>query len=425
MGFKKEKTHNYYLHDTPVENVFINEYLADAPGNHIKVFLFALMYAEIGMEMDNETMAKQLSMPAEEVLSAWSYWEGKGIIKKIYKNPEDRLHYNVEFFNLKEQIYGSAGKNRKKEPIPRELTGMLDDRELKQTFSRIEQITGRLLEGKEPLSILSWTRDYGFSPDLVVYAYDYCARIRKNTRHNYVSAVVKEWAEKGFTSVEQAEAYLQENDKRHYLYKRVLKSLGLSRNPSEEEKRIMDTWFDNMNYHIDQVLEACKKSSGISNPNINYINSILLAWSREGKDGIKEAPPKDGNPISLAMKSYEEERAKGEQEAEARRQEVFKAVPKIKEIEDELRGISMEIAKRMLSGSSASKQEISKLKQKTDRLNQEKAYLLTENNFRLNHMEIRYTCSQCKDTGLLENGERCSCFALKLHKMEKDKKGLI
>ena len=105
MSFKREKIQNYYLHDTPVENVFINEYLIDAPGDYVKVYLFALMYAELRMTMNNDSIAKQLAMEGEDVLKAWSYWEAKGVIRRHFSDPEDRFHYKVEFANLKEQIY--------------------------------------------------------------------------------------------------------------------------------------------------------------------------------------------------------------------------------------------------------------------------------------------------------------------------------
>ena len=35
----KTKIYNYYLHNTAVENVFINEYMIDAPGDYVKVLL--------------------------------------------------------------------------------------------------------------------------------------------------------------------------------------------------------------------------------------------------------------------------------------------------------------------------------------------------------------------------------------------------
>jgi DnaD/phage-associated family protein len=157
------------------------------------------------------------------------------VIKRHFSDPEDRFHYKVEFVNLKEQIYGKNGKTKKGEDdsIPAALAGLMSDQELRKLYSRIEQITGRVFEGKEPAAILEWLGDYGIDKELVVYAYEYCETKRKNTKYNYVAAVVKEWAGKGFKTVAQIEDHLAENDNRHYLYKRIMKSLGFLRNATE------------------------------------------------------------------------------------------------------------------------------------------------------------------------------------------------
>ncbi len=423
MGFKKEKIQNYYLHDTPVENVFINEYMLDARGEFVKVYLFALMYADSSMDMTNEMIARQLSMAEEDVLVAWTYWEEKGVIRKHFPEPSDRLHYHVEFIDLKARIYGKNGKTKEKskeKKIPDKLAGLMDDKELRALYSKIEQITGRLFEGKEPAAILNFITDYGFSPDAVAYAYEYCVKYRNNSKQNYVAAVLKEWAEKGLLSVEKISAHLSETDNRHYLYKRVLKALGFLRNATEEERRIMDTWFDELGVDIETVLTACKKTSGISNPNINYINTVLNAWKTEGKGGRKGPSPE--NPISLVVKSYEEDRVKSEAEAEERREKVYRTIPRIKEIEEEMRKLGLEVSRIMLSGGAEAKGKSKELRAKSDRLNQEKAYLLTENNFQLNYMDIWYSCTLCKDTGILDTGERCKCFTDRLETGKKNLK---
>lgn len=416
MNFKRGKIYNYYLHNTTIENVFINEYMIDAHGDHVKVYLLASMYADINMTMTNETIAKQLSLEEEDVLKAWTYWESKGVIKKHYPDPEDRFRYNVEFLNLKEQIFGRNGKSKKDETkVPKSLEGLMSDKDLKNMYTKIEQITGRMFAGKEPVAILDWINDYGISTDMIVYAYEYCTKKRKNSKHNYVGAVVKEWAGRGLKTVKDIEKYLEENDNRHYLYKRILKALGFLRNPTEEEKRIIDTWFDELGFDITKVLTACKKTSGISNPNINYINTILKSWSNEGKGGTKaKVKNASTNTIAMVMKSYEDDRSKNESEAEKRSAEVYKVVPRIKEIEEETRRIGMEISKQMLSGSSNASKKIKEMKNTVEELNNEKAYLLTDNNFKLDYMDTWYTCTTCKDTGLLDTGERCSCFQDKL-----------
>lgn len=420
MKFKRQSIKDYYLHDTRVENMFINEYMAQAPGDYVKVYLLALMYADINVPLENDNIAKQLSMADEEVLMAWTYWEGQGLIKKHYKDPADKFNYQVEFLNLRELVYGKKTKQRKSEAkVPEALKNLMEDDSLSEMYKQIEEITGRLLGGQEPAGILTWIEDLGVSPAFIVYAYSYCTANRGNNKYKYVSAVVREWAEKGMKTVEEAENYLRENDSRHYLYKRVLKELGFMRNPTAQEKRIMDSWFDELNFDIEKVLAACAKTSGISSPNLNYVNSVLVAWSKgdtgTGKQGGGNASSRGaGGKINQVMRSYDDDRIKNEATAESRRAEVYGRVPQIRKIDNEVRELGFDISKIMLSGRSDSKTKIKEMKNRIDRLNEEKAFLMTENNFKIDYMDPVYTCALCRDTGVLDTGERCSCFAKKL-----------
>ena len=47
----------------------------------------------------------------------------------------------------------------------------------------------------------------------------------------------------------------------------------------------MDSWFETMDFSLEKVLTACSKTSGISNPNINYVNKVLLNWYEEQRSG--------------------------------------------------------------------------------------------------------------------------------------------
>ena len=87
----------------------------------------------------------------------------------------------------------------------------------------------------------------------------------------------------------------------------------------------MDTWFEEMEFSLDKVLEACSKTTGIANPNINYVNKVLVNWyeERTGKD-------KSGKRKELTLTEisqyYETLRHKEEKEAEAHRREVYAKV---------------------------------------------------------------------------------------------------
>lgn len=415
MNFNRENKGDYYLWDTELENIFINEYMPNADGSFVKVYIFALMYADRDARMTNEIIAKHLKISILDVLQAWDYWEKQGIVKKHAKTANDQFNYTVEFLNLKELVYSKSKKSRKTgETIPKEHKDLLENEEIKKMYSDVEQITGRFLEGTEHQEILSWIIDFSVAPELVLKAYRYCVEKRNNSKAKYVASVIKEWVNQGLKTTAEADEFLEETDSRHFLYRRILKSLGLFRHPTEEEKRIMDTWFDELNFPIDTVLEACKKTSGITNPNINYINSVLKGWKTEGK--AKDSPARTAKTslINSVIKSYEDLREKNEHEAEKRRVDIYQKVPRIKQIDEEARELSFQISRLMLTRASNVQSESARLRTKALKLNEEKAYLLTENNCLPNYLDPIYACEVCKDTGQLEDGQRCQCFILKL-----------
>jgi hypothetical protein len=59
LNFTKAKTENYYLHDTPVANIFIAEFMPDALGDYVKVYLYALMQMEAGGYLSNEQIDRK------------------------------------------------------------------------------------------------------------------------------------------------------------------------------------------------------------------------------------------------------------------------------------------------------------------------------------------------------------------------------
>ncbi len=410
MSFKREKTNDYFLLDTGVENIFINEHMASAPGDFVKVYLLALMYANLELDITNEEIARHLSMEHEDVLKAWTYWEKIGAVRKIKKNPEDKFNYDVEFVMLKEQLYGK--NNRKTYTADQNTHSLMADKEIKDMFAAIEKLTGRVISGTELMEVLSWINDFGATPEIIVYGYSYCMQ-KKKKDIKYIAAVIKAWAAEGLRDVISVEKYLSENEKKQYLYKRVFQALGFSRNATEEERRIMDTWFETMEFSLDKVLMACSKTSGITNPNINYVNKVLVNWFEEQKPGGAGSGSNGGNELTSSeiLRYYEILRQQEEAAAEERRRAVYDAVPRIKEIEDEIINLSSEMSKIIISDRVDRQSAMEKLKSKMDSMNTEKAFLLTDNGFELDHMDVKYRCPECRDTGKLETGEKCQCFA--------------
>ncbi len=93
-------------------------------------------------------------------------------------------------------------------------------------------------------------------------------------------------------------------------------------------------------------------------------------------------------------------------------QRIYKAVPKIKEIDDKLSSLGIELTKTVMSGTDVM-DALESLKRKSLKLNMERCELLVENGYSADFLEIKYDCEVCKDEGIVNNN-RCHCYLKKL-----------
>ncbi len=397
--FKKTRTDNFYLYSTEVENFFISDFMIKAPGEYVKAYLLALMFAGLGTSISNESLKRQLGMSSEDIENCWRYWEGQGVIKRVndIKNPE--LGYDVEFVNLRELI-GTPSMQEAHVETP------LDDKEMANLYKNIQAATGRLLELSEIQEIVSWINDLSISPALILFCYSYCAQKRKSTAYRYVATVLKAWAENGIKTPEDAEQYLNNTDARFSNYKTIFNELGFNRNPTGEEKRLMNAWIDECGFSLDDILKACKQTISIPNPNLKYVDAVL-----------KNTKPQNQKQENIAVqinKMYEELRAKNEAQTEENRRMVFSKIPRVRDI---MKAIGEEGLKQSQAFVRRDKIALGEIQARKNALIEEKTRLLKEAGFEPTIIDKVYSCHKCKDTGVLEDGTLCSCYVEKLEKL--------
>ena len=415
MSVNKQKVQNYYLYDTEIEDLFISEYMPSAPENAVKVYLLALMYAKNDMPLDTPAIAKKLRIEARQVDAAWEYWHKTGIVRRIIRDPKRPAEYDIELLNIREMMFG-----RRPEPAQAAVSEpfALDDEAFAKLLRDIESTTGRLLEAREPEEVASWIAEYGMDPDVILMGYRYCTQRGKSNRCRYVAAILKDWRAKGLVSVEQVEDSLAAADRHYEYYRAVMKELGFHRSATEPEKRIIDSWFDKMGCSLDDVMDACRRTTGISNPNINYVNSVLAARFNE-KKAQADSRPSAEDVFAKVNALYEQIRRENEEKTARNRAEVFAKIPRMKSLTEELRSGGMAVSRAMLRGGSGSA-AVAKEKAKLEALNKEKARLLAAAGFAPGAMDTVYSCRICKDTGVLDDGSRCPCFREKAEQIIKN-----
>lgn len=433
-----------FLHRTKVENLFISEYLPDAPGDYVKVFLFGLMYAQYEIKPDRSELAKLLSLSVEEIAEAWIYWESRGLVRIVREkdsNNEEVSH--IIFLSKIDELYGklsepqpaaaavpAAGPAEEDLPLYVSIDDMdfdevindkLVDRRLRELYEKYQTTTGRTISRQEISKIEDAIKVYGIEPEIFDFAIDYCADLEKYSI-DYIFKVALRWTEEGCRTIEEAKRLLDRHSRRNDCYRQVFRALGFNRLPAPIDREIMDRWFDQMNCSLAEVLDACSAAAGIREPNLKYVNKVIENRRLE-KGGINTRLQKDsdqngsadtaaaeeGSPVSRKVLAdyYEFIRNEDEKAREARVMEVLRKVPGMKELfEAESRVNSKMLSLRPGADSLDARQ---RLRAERLEIEENRKQLLTGNGFPSDYLTRKYRCSICRDTGYTDEGMVCSC----------------
>lgn len=119
--------------------------------------------------------------------------------------------------------------------------------------------------------------------------------------------------------------------------------------------------------------------------------------------------------LNTLLKEYEQKKLKAELDLEKRKQNLYKQIPRLEQIDNELNKLAISTTKNILNNQDPSLQDF---QNKIDKLNKEKVELLKQNGFNKYYLKPLYSCSLCNDTGYITtndyNTQMCSCLKQKL-----------
>ena len=169
------------------------------------------------------------------------------------------------------------------------LNAMHTDRDFQSLYGEIQRVLGRTLNTEELKIILGFTRYLGLSVDVIDLLVCYCkerARQKGSLRNPSLRAIEKEayhWAELGIDTMEDAVAYIQNENLRRSRLSGLLQLLQIrGRTLTPGEERYAQSWLD-MGFE-DKVLalayeRTCLNTGGLS---WAYMNKILTSWHNAG-----------------------------------------------------------------------------------------------------------------------------------------------
>jgi len=152
LALCKHSDKNHIFDVTPVENLFIHEFMLKAPGDFVKVYLFGLMqcYNPDCTQNTIPAFSRALGLENTDVENAFRYWERQGLLT-IVEDAKGEL--SIEFHNIKDLLYNKGLSTEK--PIYKY-------RDFNQNLQLI--FDKRLLSPQEYLRIYDWIEVLNLAP---------------------------------------------------------------------------------------------------------------------------------------------------------------------------------------------------------------------------------------------------------------------
>lgn len=271
MAFCKFSSEYVISKETPVDNLFINEFLPYAPAECVKVYLYGLYKCTNSSSYDNtiENFAKVLNLTEEEVEDAFLYWQDEGLVQVLNTCPIE-----IRFMPLKNVI------NNTKKYKPEEFS----------TFNRQVQeiLEGRQITPTEYDEYYYLLKTMHFQPEALLMIIKFCTQIKgANVGYKYIVTVAKNWANEGITTTKSVEERLFTYEQAGSDLEKLLKICGAKRNATLEEREMFLKWTKEFGFNYNTI-EYVAKLLKPTKVNFEKLDARLLKYYEMKKLSIKE-----------------------------------------------------------------------------------------------------------------------------------------
>ena len=315
--------------DTLVSNRFLDEYMPDANGEFVKIYLYLLRcIGSSNYSCSVSAIADRFNHTEKDVIRALLYWERKGLLsieydasksicgiriaaltpvvsdndttkdvivaeekteKKNYKNDQtvipqrikDSTEKEIEEVQTSFASYVKPVENAKtKEYTLDEIKKFRDNPEVSELIFIVEAYLKKPLSTTDINTLLYWYDELDFTGDLIEYLVEYCIT-KGHSSFRYMDKVAIGWSENGVKTVEQAKDNAAIHSKVYYA---VMKAFGIAgRNLNDVEIGFISKWTKDYAFDIDLIDEACKRTiKATHQPSFEYADRIMTNW-HEGK----------------------------------------------------------------------------------------------------------------------------------------------
>lgn len=269
---------NHVQSDTTVlENKFIDQYMAKANGEYVKVYLLLLRHLNMPTgTLTVSRIADLLELTEKDVIRALDYWKEQGL-----------LDYERSA-NAAPAISAEVPLPAVQAPAPAvpSIQQYKNRKEFRELLFVAEQYLGKTLSTTDVDTLTYFYETLHMSSDLIEYLIEYCVENGHKSMH-YIQKVGLSWHERQITTVEEAKSGTLLYNRNCYS---VLNAFGIKgRAPAASELAYIKKWNEEYGFSLDIIVEACHRTiNTIHQPSFDYADSILKNWLEKDVHHLKD-----------------------------------------------------------------------------------------------------------------------------------------
>ena len=264
-SFTKDGSKNF---TTAVENNFITEYLSEADGEAVKVYLYGLyLCRNVTEDYTLSDFARKLFTDEETVKDCFRYWEEFDLVSIIGEEP-----FTVKYLPL--TSYGKARKFKsgKYDDFCKSLQALISD--------------SRMISPNEYSEYFSVMEDYDIKPEAMLMICKYCIDLKgENISGKYVCAVAKDFASRAIKTVSAIEDELSDYNAKSADTQKILSALGLKRKADIDDHNYLTKWTKDLLFEVKTIIFVAKTYKAKS---MNYLDDRLMELFSAKKFSEKE-----------------------------------------------------------------------------------------------------------------------------------------
>lgn len=273
-----------------VSNKFVDNYLCEANGSFIKVYLYSLRHSG-NSNISVANIANALNLLESDVIRSFKYWDKVGVIKfKQLPNNSYTVEFNTDFevpnSETESEKYTQEVMQQPRTTLPTAVmytksdinNYMKNNDGIRHMFLISSQLLNKVLSDTDRKILFSFY-DYLKLPVEVIFTLlEYCVSINK-TNMRYIEKVAYTWSDSGINTLAKASSYVKEQNEYNKTFKRYKELFKITgRDFTDTEEAFLKSWVYDLKFTEDEIKNAYEITvTNTGKIAFKYMDAVLKA----------------------------------------------------------------------------------------------------------------------------------------------------